>query len=186
MEIDNPKKTQPDIYNQLVNALAEDRCMAMVGAGSSMRMGYPSWNGLLELLSAQAAKIDSSRKDELSSLLQDDPLVCADIIKAILGPGEYYSQLEKIFGPLTPEYDIFHELIVRLPFTHFLTTNYDRILQVAHEKCVADQYVELDLEDHQKDGNLFDIICSNSAKRHFIHTHGSITNPQNMVLALED
>ena len=73
-----------------------------------------------------------------------------------------------------------------LPFGHFLTTNYDRILEVAHEKNSTEEYCEVDLDDPQRSGKLFDVICSRNAQRHFIHAHGSIRNPQGMVLALED
>lgn len=186
MEIDSPKKTQPELYNQLVNVIAENRPVAMIGAGSSIRMGYPSWDGVLKLLSAQAAKKDPSKDGELASLRREDPMVCADKIKKLLGDDDYYSQLEKIFGPVNPEYDVFHELVIRLPFGHFLTTNYDRILQTAHKSYTTKEYAELDLEDHQKCGELFDLICGKAAKRYFIHAHGSIRNPKNMILALED
>ena len=186
MKAESLQKLQSDVYERLVETIAENDSIAMVGAGSSRRVGYPDWNELLNLLSAQAAKVEPSQIKNLKSLQKADPLVCADRIKEILGPEVFYYQLKEIFGPDKPKHDEFHELLVQLPFSHFLTTNYDRILQVANESFKKVPYTELDLGDSKTSDCLYDSISSKKAQRHFMHVHGSVRKPRNIILALED
>ncbi|MHB9071788.1 MAG: SIR2 family NAD-dependent protein deacylase [Sedimentisphaerales bacterium] len=180
------KRDQSEVYQTLVDLLAQKDAVVMIGAGSSIDAGYPSWDSLLEILSAKAVVIDPSKASLLKTLCKSDKLLCADEIKAILGADEFYSQLSNIFGPLSPKANLLHQIIINLPFKHFLTTNYDRLLQVAHESCQPDKYIELDLEDNQKEGNLYDSINSKDAIRHFVHVHGSIRSPQNILLTDKD
>ena len=68
---EHPKDTQPEVYQKLVEAIAETRAIAMVGAGSSVRVGFPDWKELLKRLSTEAIKIDTSSKEKLDSLEQN-------------------------------------------------------------------------------------------------------------------
>jgi len=186
MNQEHPKHTQSDVYQRFVNDIAQGDTIAIVGAGSSCRVKYPNWTTLLKLLCEETTDVDSTQKDVLESLIIEDPLVCANKIKKILGQDKFYTFLDKIFGPFNPTYDEFHQVLTELPFKHFLTTNYDRILQVAYESSHAKPYVELDFYEPQSSSDIFDSIGSRDAQTHFLHVHGSIKNPKGIVLAKED
>jgi len=182
-----PKDDQPDVYKQIIDVIAHPNAIAMVGAGISCSQGYPDWQKLLGLLSTEATRIDPSKEKLLQSLVKKDGLKCADKIKQILGSEVFYSELVKNFGPDKPQYNELHEKLIGLPFRHFLTTNYDRILQAAHEGCLGgEKYVEHPLESHKEHGNLFDLMFSEGTPKRYVHVHGSIRFPQSMLLAYED
>lgn len=92
MKVKLPKETQPDVYNRLVEAIAESDSIAMVGAGCSQRVGYPGWNGLLWMLVEKAVEKEPSAELELNELLESDGFVCANRVKGILSAEEFYSQ----------------------------------------------------------------------------------------------
>ena len=181
------KNTQSMVYQRLVEAIAKNRAIAMVGAGSSIRVGFPNWTDLLERLSSEAVQIDPKCEEELNSLAHtNDYLVYAGKIKTILGPKVFASHLKEIFGPDKPKHDIFHETLVQLPFCHFLTTNYDRVLQSTYECCYNKPYAELDLDEQAKRNSLIGKLQDRSIEKHFVHVHGSIKRPECIVLALDD
>lgn len=104
------QKAKTEVYQRLVEAIADNRAIAMIGAGSSVRVGFPNWSDLLKMLYKEAIKKEHTYKNELDSLAKtNDDLVYANKIKEILGPEEFAKQLKDIFGPEKPKYDKFHE-----------------------------------------------------------------------------
>ena len=175
------EEAQSEVYQRLVEVIADNRAIAMVGAGSSVRVGFPDWKDLLKKLSSEAVQEDPDSKERLDSLAQTkEDLTYADAIKEILGKDRLANYLKTIFGPDKPKYDKFHERLVQLPFCHFLTTNYDRILQTAYECCTNKPYAELDLDEQRKRNSFINKLRSEEIEKHFIHVHGSIRRPEHM------
>lgn len=120
-------------YEALVRALREGGAIALVGAGSSARVGYPLWGGLLARLEAEVRRLRPHAEGELKGLASEsDTLWRAERYRALLGPDGYEPLMREIFGPRQPPFDGFHQDLLRLPFRHVLTTNYDPVLEHAH------------------------------------------------------
>ena len=116
-------------YRSLVEAIAGGAVL-FVGAGSSRKVGYPMWGGLLSELEAAAGKVDEAKVKEVGGA---DGLLRANAFKKVLGPDEYQRVLRETFAPRTPPHDASHETLVRMPFRHIFTMSYDGVLESAHE-----------------------------------------------------
>ena len=120
---------------ELIDLVASGEAVLMVGAGSSVRVGYVTWDGLLEKLEDLADQCNSSfEKDEEKRVKK--PLEYAEDIKSYIREkagnlGRYYNLLDDLFKPKSPAYDEFHRMLVDLPFRGILTTNYDIVLEAA-------------------------------------------------------
>ena len=144
---------------ELIELVASGEAVLMVGAGSSARVGYVTWDGLLEKLEDLADQCDSSfEKDEEKrvSFEKDEekrvrkPLEYAEDIKSYIREkagdlGRYYNLLDDLFKPESPAYDEFHRLLVDLPFRGILTTNYDTVL----EEALLGRKIEAEREGRQ-------------------------------------
>ena len=116
---------------ELIELVASGEAILIVGAGSSARVGYVTWDRLMEELENLAnrcgACLDQTRKD--------DPLEYAEDIKSHIEKtddiGKYYDLLYELFQPNAQGYDEFHRLLVDLPVRGILTTNYDTVLETA-------------------------------------------------------
>ncbi|MFM2045586.1 MAG: hypothetical protein RLY86_4162 [Pseudomonadota bacterium] len=109
------------------------RALALIGAGASIPSGYPSWTQMLEelnsrLLERRNAPGSKNRQvsaapPKLMAMAETDTLWQAEILEKALGD-DFYSYVEQRFGPKMTVREPFH-LLARLPFAHYLTTNYD-------------------------------------------------------------
>ena len=130
---------------ELIELVASGEAVLMVGAGSSARVGYVTWDGLMEELEELAnrcgAGLDQTRKG--------DALAYAEDIKSHIEKtddiGKYYDLLDQLFKPKSPPYDEFHRLLIDLPFRGILTTNYDSVL----EATLFDKKIEAEQEGRQ-------------------------------------
>ena len=120
---------------ELIELVASGEAILIVGAGSSARVGYVTWDGLLEELEDLAEQHGCDfEKDEEKRVIQ--PLEYAEDIKSHIRDktgdlGRYYAMLDQLFKPKSPAYDEFHRLLIDLPFRGILTTNYDIVLEAA-------------------------------------------------------
>ena len=156
----NPE-TKPEIFTpeerdeneerkrELIELVASGEAVLMVGAGSSVRVGYVTWDGLLEELENLADQCGRDfEKDEEKRVKK--PLEYAEDIKSHIRDktgdlGRYYALLDQLFKPKSPAYDEFHRLLVDLPFRGILTTNYDSVLEAA----LFDKKIEVEREGRQ-------------------------------------
>ncbi|MBL0869327.1 MAG: SIR2 family protein [Phycisphaerales bacterium] len=169
-------------YRSLVEAIAGGAVL-FVGAGSSRKVGYPMWDGLLAELEAAARKVDEPKVKEVDGV---DSLLRASTYKTVLGPGEYQRILRETFAPRTPPHDAAHEALVAMPFRHVLTTNYDGVLQSAHHKAHGTMASSLDADEWDKLSELRQRQSAIGAARSYVHLHGSIERPQSIVLCKEE
>lgn len=169
-------------YRSLVEAIAGGAVL-FVGAGSSRKVGYPMWGGLLAELEAAARKVDEAKIKEVDGV---DGLLRASTYKTVLGPDEYQRILRETFAPRTPPHDPAHEALVAMPFRHVLTTNYDGVLQSAHQNAHGTVASSLDADEWDKLSELRQRQAAIGAARSYVHLHGSIGRPQGIVLCKEE
>lgn len=169
-------------YRSLVEAIAGGAVL-FVGAGSSFKVGYPIWGGLLAALEAAARKVDPAK---VKAMEDANGLLRASAYKKILGPDEYQRILRETFAPRTPPHDASHETLVRMPFRHIFTTNYDGVLQSAHQAVRGSAADSFDADEWDKLSDLWHRHSVIGATRAYVHLHGSIGRPQGIVLCKEE
>jgi hypothetical protein len=119
------------MIEQLVDDIRSRQAMLFVGAGVSATLGLPSWQELI---------------DEMAEQLDYDPRVFSKN-GGYLELAEYYQIQKATLGPLRSWMDRkwhgdetkadgspVHQAIVDLGFPIIYTTNYDRWLEIAHER----------------------------------------------------
>src|SRR5436305_340324 len=98
---------------------ADHRAVLWVGAGLSIPAGYPSWQGLAELLRARS----------VVPLPQSGGTHLVDAFVSANGRGALADVLGDIF--IHKRHLKLHEDLVRLPWRAIVTTNYDELLEDA-------------------------------------------------------
>lgn len=205
---------QEEAFTALVESFREKRVFLMVGAGSSMKVGMPSWSELLDILNENLEeKIDKSEtiSDSQSSKKQ---MEFAEKIKEQYRResrlDDYFSTIKSTFSrKITPL--PFHESLVNVGWHGITTTNYDLILEETLNSIHNRQYNsafepfsstrrELSMEDvtylcqpldlcnQQPDGGILNYCRSFSSKlvRSVVHLHGCVNYPQGIILTNSD
>ena len=170
------------------------RAVLLVGAGSSIPLGYPSWRQLLEELRTEVVP-------ELTQFPDTDLLSCAQLIQETLSSytdhvdrrRQYEQLLSGRFGPRTPSHAEIHRTLVRLPFCGYVTTNFDQIIESAAT------YVQNRAGKDYQCGTID--LCSDSPNHvfHFLrglgggaaasavlHVHGFWRRPEQIILSTND
>ena len=170
------------------------RAVLMVGAGSSIPVGYPNWPQLLEELRRGVVP-------ELTQFPDVDLLSRAELIQTTLlsypdhvdRRRQYEQLLSHRFGPRTPSHAAFHRTLVQLPFCGFVTTNYDPIIESAAT------YVQISAGNDFQCGTID--LCGDSPNHAFhflrglgggatasavLHVHGFWRRPEKIILSMRD
>lgn len=116
-----------DPVKRLMSVLQDDDPVLMVGSGSSKIVGYPSWPELIKELNELTPSLQLNEGEDL--------LCYAEKIKTQLknqGKIEkYYEFLRNRFEPKEKYCDKFHQSLLKLNFSGIVTTNYDKVLELA-------------------------------------------------------
>ena len=184
-----------DRKRELIELVASGEAILIVGAGSSIRVGYPDWPGLLkELEDLSNRLVDSFQPDEEKRA--NDPLIYAEVLKSYIsgargGLERYYALLQNLFSPKNPPCHDFHRRLVLLPFRGILTTNYDIVLEAAlGEIEQSSAYDNSLIIEHGSAGRVHEFLMSmNNDKRmtrRIAHLHGKFDPPSSIILSIED
>src|ERR1043165_3891876 len=132
----NPNTENRETFRLLLKALDENRPLALIGAGVGVRAGYPSWGRLLQGLHERADREANWSPTERALLLQHEDLYWrAQGYKKILGEKAFKHYLSTRFSRKNKPIDAFTKALVRIGFSHFLTTNYDPSLESAYRSA---------------------------------------------------
>ena len=198
--MNNPKILTLDEQNEntkrkgeLIKLVASKEAVLIVGAGSSRRVGYPDWRGLIEELKGLASELgDGSKPTEGNG--EDDLLTCAEAIKSYICNKKnlhlYYGLLEYLFSPADPPYKDFHRILVSLPFRGILTTNYDTVLEAAlgavEQPTAYDNSLIINEDTAGQVDKFLSGISDRSIPRRIAHLHGRYDQPKNIILSSKD
>ncbi len=176
----------------LIELIASGEAILIVGAGSSVRVGYVTWDTLIGALENLANQYG----DGLDQTRKGDPLAYAEDIKSHISEtmnslGRYYALLQNLFSPKNPPFDDFHRKLVSLPFRGILTTNYDTVLEAAlGELEPRSAYDNSLVIDENSAGRVHEFLMAmNNDKRitrRIAHLHGKSDTPESIVLSIED
>jgi Sir2- and TIR-associating SLOG family/SIR2-like domain len=143
---------------------------AFIGAGISMRAGYPSWRSLLSDIASELG-LDIETEYDLAAVAQYS-------LNKASGKRNALSRL--IVDHFPPKSDVPEPLrvLARLPLRHIWTTNYDTLVEVAW----ALERKLLDIKSRNADLG----IDKPWAHAVLYKMHGSIDHPAEVVIAKDD
>lgn len=180
---------------QLIELVASGEAILIVGAGSSRRMGYPDWSGLIDQLENLASEYDFQRNEEKR---KDDPLEYAEEIKSLIRQtdnlGRYHALLYNLFKRKIPSFDPFHERLVSLPFRGILTTNYDTVLEAAlgaalsdvEQAAASDNSLVINDDSAGRVHEFLRAMTDKSLTQRIAHLHGRFDLASSVILSIED
>ncbi len=200
----NNPETTPEIFTseerneneerkrELIELVASGEAVLIVGAGSSARVGYVTWKGLLRELENLANECG----DGLDQRRKNDALAYAEDIKSHIHDKtgslrRYHNFLYNSFKQESPPFDDFHTMLVSLPFRGILTTNYDTVLEAAlgdleHESATDNSLVI----DENSAGRVHEFLMAmNNDKRitrRIAHLHGRFDLANSIILSIGD
>jgi hypothetical protein len=175
----------PDPPAELLEAIKDNRCAAFVGAGLSMRAGYPSWPGLLKHLVQRGKEngvVTDDRAKEFEAHIgnPNDYLMVAEELSDTLGIGLFREELAKIFEEERDPTDA-HLALMKIPFRMWLTTNYDRLLENAHAQVRGRGLVGY---KYDKPGDFLEKLWNK--KFFLLKAHGTAEERESMVITRKD
>ena len=197
--MNNPEIFTPEERNEneerkreLIELVASGEAILIVGAGSSARVGYVTWNGLLaeleDLANRCGAGLDQTREGDALAYAED---IKSHIQNKTGDLGRYYASLRNLFSPKDPPFEDFHRKLVLLPFRGILTTNYDTVLEAAlgdiEPRFAYDNWLVID-ENSAGPVNEFLMAMNNDKRmtRRIAHLHGRFNLPSSIILSIED
>jgi len=187
LEYDNDNKK-----GELIELLKTRTAVLMVGAGSSTIVGYPRWKQLVMEL---RDKFYPGYQDPYEGI---DLSEYANTIKNnIIGDEKklenYYQFLSERFQPFEGCYTSFHMSLVNLGFCGIITTNYDKILEIALQASAAEHGNSYNCEPRdlceKKPYFIFPFLRSlNSKTDHasVLHLHGYYHESEDIILTSKD
>ena len=179
---------------ELIELVASEEAVLIVGAGSSRRVSYLDWQGLLKELEALAHKCGDDF-DPNDGKRVNDPLAYAEDIKSYIceqrgNLDRYYAFLQNLFSPKTPPCEVFHKCLVSLPFRGILTTNYDNVLEAALGEIEPSSAYDNSLViDDGSAGRVHEFLMAMSDRnitRRIAHLHGKFDPANSIILSIAD
>lgn len=151
-----------DPIDVLADRIAGGTAVGFVGAGASARSGYPVWGDLLSGISPDLEGEGLLR----SGIAVSDALISALSSYELEGP-----------SPL-------HELLARLPFHHFVTTNFDDLMEEAcndearrrlgRELELSEKCMTLSVTSGHDFSRFKDALSAKGGERAVLHLLGSL------------
>lgn len=186
-----------DAFDALCSVVMAGRSVCVVGAGISVRSGYPSWGNLLTRLGDEAMRIDPSQGATVTQLARmQDSLWRVERYRAMIGDDRYFEFLRRTFEPKAqPLMDSAVKTLVRLNFSHFLTTNYDDLLEQAHFELSRDpgsgcgHWDRPRIVDWMNSSDVRELMYEMHQPhfgRRYVYLHGHYKNPSSIVLTDKD
>jgi SIR2-like domain/CHAT domain len=162
--------------------MREGRCVLFCGSGLSAWAKLPTWKKLLQDIITELGEEmpDDSDLGELNRLLDAGKLLeIADHCREALGQ-RYHNILSEQLRGETGDIPEPHKIIVQLPFSAVVTTNYDKLL----ERSYANQSSWPKTPTHLDVDMLGPLLFDGSF--FILKAHGDIDRPESMVLTTRD
>lgn len=164
---------------RLRELISSGNAIAFIGAGMSVRAGYLTWTRLLQKLAEDAGKPNLP--------LTDDPLWNAEEVRGLFeDENSWLNAVQKLFTRGRRKIkDPAILTLVRMPFRHFITTNYDDVIERAHEQ-VGKPIMPIEWHDEKEVRRFITDLREPRAPRTCLHIHGTYDHPETIVLSETD
>ena len=182
---DRPNHQLPSVPAELVTAGCHNHLIVFVGAGASTGAGYPAWPDLIQQLHRKSVdsgdadpKVTSVQAEEWFVNKYDDLPEKAQFLLTYMGRAKLMTYLADILDRPQVEPTETHRALAKIENAIFVTTNFDKLLELALEEAhgTAPTVVvpaDVDAIHRISPGDVFKI-------------HGDIRDANSIVLALED
>jgi SIR2-like domain len=175
----------PNPPRSLIEHLNAGRCVLFAGSGLSAWAGLPTWGNFLKLMVEELHSEEPGRHDgnELGNLIEKGKLLeVADYCKDALNQGHYNNILRsRLRGDNIIDFPEPYHLIVQLPFSAVITTNYDKLLERAYERL---KNISPKIPTHMDIESLGTLLFLNEF--FILKAHGDIDRPESMILTTRD
>ncbi len=178
------------IPDDLLAAIREKRCVALVGSGvtsrclSKSRAPLPGWADLLRSLLEWASEqglVNASDLRDLTELIEaSEFLIVAQELREQLGDHVLSRFIAEVFDPDGIVPSPIHELLSVVPFRGYMTTNYDNLLERAYMNARRRQ-LERVLPNAQTS---LEWVLERSP--FLLKLHGDLETPSSIILAHRD
>lgn len=182
--------TNLETFGDFIHTLKQG-AIAFIGAGVSIEAGYPSWKKLLDQLHVEAHQENPKHYSPREwGFLQsfDDMLWRAEEYRSRMGPARYRKFMSKTFRKRTSKAGQNRptaEAIARLPFKHYITTNYDPLIeQVCASEIEAGKMDVIEWNERIKLQTF--LRNSHNAKPHLLYLHGRFDLADSLILTESD
>ena len=174
-----------DALHRLAEVLRNRSPLALVGAGLSIPSGFPSWSQLVNDMDKRCGGTDDEYRMSLRS--DSDLLWRAGEYRGMMGDDVFDKLIRTTFGRKARLKNDDPALgFVRLPFRHYITTNYDDVIPAALEKVKEAPPKRLNwcLDDDVRDF-IFALRDTKSQQKSILHLHGHHSDPNSIILSDE-
>jgi len=173
---------EPTVLSELVSHLANGSLHLFAGAGLSVLAGFPRWEDLLKKFASAYERIPNFQQkfsEELPEMVSSQRI---DIVDFLIDCGfegkKQYAQILRETFFAQKRFHSVHERLLGLPFSGFITTNYDRCF----EDCASQRDIKPYLANsrwfcypphqHVENPNPFQNI--DGSEPYLLHMHGCI------------
>ena len=168
-----------DRIDKLRKLIESKRAIAFIGAGVSVRAGYPGWSALLQELAEESGK---SKVPWTNDSLWD----AEEVRQAFARPENFRRAVGKVFAPIGAITDEAVLSIVKMPFRHFITTNYDDVIERAYKQVHGKKLKQIDWDDEPAVRDFITTMNHDRTPASCLHIHGSYDRPETIVLTDSD
>lgn len=178
-------------FEQLRESINKNIVFAFIGAGSSRKLGYPLWCELIEILEREISKKNPTEDLEIykSNNLNNhmDNYWYAEVLKNFLSEDEFYNIIFDKYKPKEINYKSFHQKLINIPFRHYLTTNYDKVLE-STSFSLSKSIDSFCWSDTGRLRKFFQFIndINQQDTRHIFHIHGIYDKKESIILTEKD
>ncbi len=178
-------------FELLRESINKNIVFAFIGAGSSKKLKYPLWNELIEILEREISEknpaeyLDIYKSHNLNKYV--DNYWYAEVLRNFFDEDEFKNIIFNIYKPKENNFKPFHQKLIQVPFRHYLTTNYDIVLESASISLSKslEPFCWLDIV---KLRNFFQFINdpTQQGNRCIFHIHGVYGKPESIILTEKD
>jgi len=128
-----PQEKEAAIPIDLIKSLRQEKVLALVGAGLSIPLKFPSWDKLIKEIFRQVESTSWFRDDKNYKWLNEKSNTHPDWVAEVLHTEQkesFRTAVKEVFKKRELHYSYNHALLALLPFKGYVTTNYDTLIEL--------------------------------------------------------
>jgi len=182
-------------FTDLKEKINRNIVFAFIGAGSSKKLGYPLWHELIKIIEDKLNQKDPTNIlsviNRENQCYSKDPLWYAEVLKGYFSEQEFNEIIYNNYRPLIRKanWSLFHQKLLKIPFKHYITTNYDEVLESASHS-IAKPIGSFCWNEKTRIRNFFkdlnDPDPNEPPMRYIFHIHGRYDEKDSIILTESD